>query len=405
MTNQNNKKTQSFMQYILLSFLVALPMLSTDILLPALPTLTTEFNATNIQAKNILVIYMLGFSASILFFGILSDKYGRKTCIKISLIIFLLTTLLCSFVTSINQLIFLRFFQAFGAGSMTVLARAVIRDCFDEKTSVVVLSTISSVMTISTLVAPVIGSFLFLNFGWHSIFIALLCLAGVAFLFIERYLPRSAKIHDTKLNLLSINYYKPLIISAIKSRPFIGYTAIISLVWSAFFCFVVDSSFLLQDTFKLSPTIFAIVFSIISMGYIFGSMTSRRLIHRYTSDKLILLGLSITCVSLLIGIVLMSFYFHLYLVIAVTFIFLVGCGLVVPNCQGRSLVQFQNNIGFYASLFYSIEMLTTGIVSAFKTQLHLDGLLNYILMTVLCISAILIFFKFCLDKSNLTVTR
>ena len=400
MNNNTNKLNQPLMQYILLSFLVALPMLSTDILLPALPTLTVEFNASNIQAKNVLVIYMLGFSASILFFGILSDKYGRKACIKISLIIFILTTLLCSFVTGINQLIFLRFFQAFGAGSMTVLARAVIRDCFDEKTSVVVLSTISSVMTISTLVAPVIGSFLFIHFGWQSIFVALLSLAGIAFIFIERYLPRSAKIHDQQLNLLDINYYKPLLISAFRSKPFIGYTAIISLTWSAFFCFVVDSSFLLQDTFKLSPTVFAIVFSVISMGYILGSISSRRLIHHHTSDKLILLGLSIASISLCVGIALLSIYFNLYVVVAVTFIFLAGCGLVVPNCQGRSLIQFQKNIGFYASLFYSIEMLTTGVISAIKTQLHLDGLLNYILMAVLCITATIIFFKLCKNTNN-----
>ncbi len=392
-------KTHSLLQYLVLSFLVALPMMATDILLPALPAIATELQATEIQIKYILVVYMIGFATSILSFGIISDKYGRKPCIKVSLAIFLITTLLCCLINDVYQLIGLRFLQAFGAGSMTVLVRAVIRDCYDETTSVVVLSTMSAVMTLSTLLAPLIGSLLFEQFGWRAILLFLIAIAGLVSLFVEKQLPNS-QISNRNLNLFDWRYFASLIKIAWKSKPFVGYTLIISFIWSAFFCFVVESSFLFQNVFKLNPTIFAIFFSIISLGYMMGSMTSRKLILKHSSDSLILLGLSLATLSMLLGCAVMWFAFDPYVVLVATFIFLAGCGLIVPNCQSRSLAQFSNNIGFYASIFYAVEMFTTGIVSALKTQLHLDGLANFGLMLGLAVVSLWIFYQLCWNSKR-----
>ncbi len=391
------KPQHSLFQYLVLSFLVALPMMATDILLPALPTIASELQVTELEIKYVLVVYMIGFASSILSFGILSDKYGRKPCIKVSLAIFLLATLLCCLVTDVYQLIGLRFLQAFGAGSMTVLVRAVIRDCYDETTSVVVLSTMSAVMTLSTLFAPLIGSLLFEQFGWRMILGFLIAMVLLVSLFIEKQLPNST-ISNKNLNLLDWRYFGKLAKQAWQSKPFVGYTLIISLIWSAFFCFVVESSFLFQNVFGLSSTVFAVFFSIISVGYMVGSMTARKLIVRHRSDKLILLGLSLATVSMLIGCLLLWVVFNPYVVLVATFVFLAGCGMIVPNCQSRSLAQFHDNIGFYASIFYAVEMFTTGVVSAIKTQLQLDGLANFILMLGLAVLSLLIFYRLCWRK-------
>ena len=125
-SNYNSKEKQrpfskTMSLVMVLIFLVVLPMLATDIYLPALPTIEVEFLATHASALLTLTAYMIGYSSSLIFSGVLSDRYGRRPIILIGALIFTTASIASIFVNSIAGLIALRFFQAFGGGCGTAL--------------------------------------------------------------------------------------------------------------------------------------------------------------------------------------------------------------------------------------------------------------------------------------------
>lgn len=175
MTQQQNKQR---LFNLLLAMLVALPMMSTDMLVPALPIIVDQLGTTPSLVKLTLIAYMAGFSLSILILGIASDKYGRKPCVVIATGIYSLATLGCMFSDSIELLISFRFLQASRIGSCTVLVRAIIRDRCEEKEAIALLALIAASMTLSTILSPVIGGFIVEFYNWRAIFIILLILAS-----------------------------------------------------------------------------------------------------------------------------------------------------------------------------------------------------------------------------------
>ena len=166
-------------------------MISTDILVPALPIIIEQLDATSSLVKLTLIAYMAGFSFSILIIGIASDKYGRKPCIVLATFIYLLATLGCLFSNSIEWLVRFRFLQALGIGSCIVLVRAIIRDTFDEKEAISLLAVIAASMSLSTILSPVIGSFIAELYHWKAIFFILLAIGSSLGIIVYLYVSES----------------------------------------------------------------------------------------------------------------------------------------------------------------------------------------------------------------------
>ncbi|RXJ74971.1 hypothetical protein CS022_01180 [Veronia nyctiphanis] len=102
---------------VLFALLVALPMISTDLLVPAIPVVVEQLGTTQEFGKLTFVSYMIGFAASILLFGIASDKFGRKPCLLLSISVFVLASIGCYFSDTISQMIFFRFLQPLALGA------------------------------------------------------------------------------------------------------------------------------------------------------------------------------------------------------------------------------------------------------------------------------------------------
>jgi MFS family permease len=166
--------------------LVALPMMSTDMLVPALPIIVEQLETDSSLVKLTLIAYMAGFSLSILILGVASDKYGRKPCVLIATGIFSLATLGCIFSNNIEFLITFRFLQALGIGGCTVLVRAIIRDTFEEKEAIGLLAMIAASMTLSAILSPVIGGFIVEYYNWKAIFLILLVI-GISLSILSLY--------------------------------------------------------------------------------------------------------------------------------------------------------------------------------------------------------------------------
>src|SRR5690554_6182820 len=180
-----------FLLVIILGSLSALGPLAIDMYLPSFRAIAADFNTDLARVEWTLATYFIGLSLGQLFYGPIADRYGRKLPLYTGLVIFALTSAACTFAMNVESLAALRFFQALGGCAQMVVARAVVRDLFEERRAARVFSALILVMGIAPIVAPVIGGWLVVGFGWQSIFwvqagAAVFVLAAVA-----RFLPES----------------------------------------------------------------------------------------------------------------------------------------------------------------------------------------------------------------------
>jgi MFS family permease len=136
---------------ILLTVLVALGPISTDLYLPSLPSLMQYFDASEADVQLTLSVFLVGLAASQLVYGPLSDRFGRKPVLLAGLVLYLLASIACMLAPSIDFLIAARFFQALGACVGPVLCRAVVRDVHGREGAARVLSYLAAAMARATI--------------------------------------------------------------------------------------------------------------------------------------------------------------------------------------------------------------------------------------------------------------
>ena len=141
-----------------------------QILLPALPVIQDTFIVSNEIAQLTLSLSMLAIALGTLYYGPLSDKYGRKPVMLIGLCITFAGSLACLFADSIEFLILGRFVQAFGGAVGLVLARAMVRDVYEANDAARVIATLVMVMVVIPMLSPALGGELMARFGWQFVF-------------------------------------------------------------------------------------------------------------------------------------------------------------------------------------------------------------------------------------------
>jgi DHA1 family bicyclomycin/chloramphenicol resistance-like MFS transporter len=182
-----NKKNNTSWLLAYLIFLSAVPPFTTDMYLPALPKMVEQFHSTVSMVNLTLVLFFIFFSASILIWGTLSDKYGRRPILLLSTAVYIASSLLCAVAGGVYHLIVFRVFQAIGGGASVAVSMAVIKDVFDGKERERALALVSIFMIIAPITAPVIGAAMLRIVSWHGIFLFLsglgvIALAGALFM-------------------------------------------------------------------------------------------------------------------------------------------------------------------------------------------------------------------------------
>jgi DHA1 family bicyclomycin/chloramphenicol resistance-like MFS transporter len=123
-------------------------------------------NLTNLT----LILFFIFFAAGILFWGPLSDKYGRRPILLAGLLIFIVGSVACTFSSNIYQLILFRILQAVGGSTASAVATAMVKDVYDGRKREFVIALVQSMVVISPAIAPVLGAFMLLYTSWQGIF-------------------------------------------------------------------------------------------------------------------------------------------------------------------------------------------------------------------------------------------
>src|SRR5271155_3034161 len=178
---------------LLLAMLTALGPLSMDMYLPSLPDIAHVLAAPTARTQLTISSYLIGFAVGQVFYGPLSDRYGRRPVLLAALAIYIVGTGVCAAAQSIDPLLAARFLQGVGGAGSIVLARAIVRDLYAGVRAARELSLMGSISAFAPIVAPMIGGVLQIAFGWRASFVVMGLAAVAAFIMAARLLPETLR--------------------------------------------------------------------------------------------------------------------------------------------------------------------------------------------------------------------
>lgn len=343
---------------LLLAGLMATTALSIDMSLPAMPEIEKAFHASVGAVQLTLSLFLAGYAAGQLVCGPISDRLGRRPVMLTALLIFSLAGFACSLSHSLAVLVVARLVQGLAASSGPVISRAMVRDCYQQREAAVVLSQTTQVIIAVPLLAPMIGGYLLVWFGWPSIFVLLGSCGIVLFLVCRRILPetlgRRRSVTQTTAEP-SVTWGKGFGI-VLSHRPTVRHLLTGCFVYSGMFAYVSGAPFLVIDVFGVPKERFAYVFALTALGLLGGASVNRTLLARYAPRVLLKAG----SVCVLTGGLLMLAFAWLRLgglpgVICPMMLYIFGMGVVMPNAMASAMAPHGRLAGVASSLMGAMQ--------------------------------------------------
>ncbi|MES2418810.1 MAG: multidrug effflux MFS transporter [Bacteroidota bacterium] len=364
-------KPKSFFLVLLLGSLAALAPFSIDMYLPGFKVIAKDLNTAVPNVSLSLSTFFIGISAGQLLYGPLLDKFGRKKPLYFGLSLYILSSLCCLLVTSINQLILLRFIQAIGCCAASVAAIAMVRDLFTVKESPKVFASLMLVIALSPMLAPTAGGYLIAALGWQSVFVFLSFVALLLLFIVIWRLPESYQ-PDPTYSLKP----KPILsnfIIVLKEPYFYCYASISAITFSGLFAYVSSSPVVFMDLYKVSETGYGWIFAILSAFFIGFSQINSLILKWFSSKQIVFWALIMQCVvSLLFLIAALNNFLNLYTTIGFIGLFLACLGFINPNASALSLAPFTKNAGSASALMGALQMglgaLASTVISLFAAD-------------------------------------
>jgi DHA1 family bicyclomycin/chloramphenicol resistance-like MFS transporter len=346
---------------VLLGALTAFTPVSIDMYLPALPVLGSDFGASAGHVQLTIASFFLGLAVGQAFYGPLSDRFGRTRPLYAGLSLFVLASIACALAPSINFLIGVRFFQALGACSGQVIARAVVRDLFEPPEAVQVFSLLVLVMGVSPVLAPLVGGQVLQWFPWRTIFwiIAALGAGGLT-----GSLFRLRETHHGERKTLMLGSVLRTYGLLLKDRVFIGYVLTGGMAMAGMFAYIVGSPYVFIEHFQVTTERFGLFFGINALGLVLAAQVNARLVRYFTSDAIIKKVLAVQVTSgMLLFVGAWTGFFQLYGVATLLFVYVSSVGCLFPNVTAMAMAPHGARAGS-ASALIGVLQFTLAAASA-----------------------------------------
>ncbi|WP_442806225.1 multidrug effflux MFS transporter [Vibrio splendidus] len=269
----------------MLFFLViisAFPPLTIDLYLPALPQMVEVFNTDQSMVNLTLSSYFVTYAVGLLFWGPLSEKFGRKPILLIGIASYMVASILCAMTNSIEQLIGARIFQAFAGSAITVIATAIVKDLYDGREREKIMATIMSLVIIAPMVAPVFGAFLLKIASWRMMFVTLAIFGAFASVLALCY----RETLESKYQGSIFRSWGRLAV-VMKNRSFIKLLVIFSITPMALMGFLAAGSYIYINDFGLTEQQFSYAFAFNALCASFGPTLYMKLSYQVSVQKVI----------------------------------------------------------------------------------------------------------------------
>lgn len=341
---------------ILLGVLSAFGPFVVDLYLPSLPQLAQFFDTTASMTQLTLTTAMIGLAVGQLLLGPMSDKFGRKKPLIISLVIYIISTILLIFSPNIETMIVLRAVQGLASAGSVVISRAVATDLYRGREMTRFFGLLMTINGIAPIISPILGSLLLEYIGWKGVFFFLAIIGIVVLLFCFRL--KESLIIENRLegSVLSTFFTFGKII---KNRMFMSYVCIESFLLAAMFAYIAASPFILQSFYRLSAFTFSLCFGANGAALVIGANIGGKLSNRKALSFGIL-GFGVVVLYTISTLIIQPNWF---LVEIGFFLMLLMMGLTFPAISSLAMESERQYAGSASALLGFAPFFLGGVVS------------------------------------------
>ena len=268
----------------LMAALMALNALAIDIMLPAMQQIGESLGVADENQRQLVVTaYVVGFGGAQLFFGPISDRWGRRGPLLVGLCVYVLAAFAAAFSPTFGWLLALRFIQGMGAAATRVIAVSVVRDTFGGRQMAEVMSLVFMVFMVIPVIAPSIGQLVILFAEWHAIFLVIAALGLVFTIWSALRLPETLRPENQRpFTLASIAEGFRIVVT---NRMSFCYTIAATAIFGALFGFINSAQQVfigIYDTGTMFPLLFAMVAGMMAVS----SFLNSRFVGRFGMRRL-----------------------------------------------------------------------------------------------------------------------
>lgn len=349
---------------------MAFASISTDLYLPALPTMAAALHADAGTIEFTISGYLIGFSLGQLLWGPTGDRHGRRLPIAIGLVLFVIGSAGCALSTNAAMLVGWRALQAVGACASVVLARAMVRDLYTGHRAAQMMSTLMTVMAIAPLLGPSLGGLILHVASWRAIFwtlvgVGLATLAALCAL--PETLPPERRSREPLWRAMA--GYAELL----RHRRLLGYAGAGGFFYGGIYAYIAGTPFAYITFHHVSPQFYGVLFGVGIVGIMLANQINSRLVIRLGGDRLMLAGaLGAAVAGILLALDAWTGWGKLMGLVIPLFLFVSAAGFIVANSIAGALGSFPERAGAVSALVGAIQY-GTGITGSALVGIFADG--------------------------------
>jgi DHA1 family bicyclomycin/chloramphenicol resistance-like MFS transporter len=352
---------------VVLSALMGLGNIATDMYLPALPAMAQALKAAPGQMEFTISGYLIGFGLGQLLWGPLGDRLGRKGPVAAGLALFVVATIGCALSTSVATLTLWRVAQALGASVGPVLSRAMVRDLYARDRAAQMLSTLITIMAVAPLAAPILGGQIVALWSWQGIFwlIAVCGSAGLlALQTIPETLPPSRR-DPTPLREAFASYA-----SLLREKRLVGYALTGGFYYAGIFAYIAGTPFAYIEYYGVDPRLYGLLFGLAVAVIMGANVLNARFVRRFGADRILRAATVVLAIGgILVMVTTRTGWGGLPGLVAALLLYSSMSGFIVANSVAGALAAFPRQAGAASALVgsthYVMGMLSAGMVGAF----------------------------------------
>ncbi|GAA2252611.1 multidrug effflux MFS transporter [Streptomyces amakusaensis] len=350
---------------LVLGGLTALPPLSMDMYLPALPAVTESLSAPASTVQLTLTACLMGMALGQLVVGPMSDKWGRRRPLLIGMVLYVVATAICAFAPTAELLIGFRLLQGLAGAAGIVIARAVVRDLYDGVEMARFFSTLMLVSGVAPVIAPVIGGQVMRLTDWRGIFLVLAMVGVLLTLVVVKWLPET--LPPERRHGGGVGQALRTMRGLLADRSFAGYMLTGGFAFATLFAYIAASPFVVQEIYGASPQTFSLLFAVNSIGLIaVGQINGKLLVGRISLDKVLGIGLAVIALAALALLLMTAGVFGDVGLIGVAgglFVLMAAMGLAMPNTNALAMTRASHAAGSASALLGTSSFLIGAVAS------------------------------------------
>jgi DHA1 family bicyclomycin/chloramphenicol resistance-like MFS transporter len=354
---------------ILLGGLSALGPLAIDMYLPSFPAISRELSASPSAVQLTVALYFVGLAIGQAFYGPLSDRFGRRRPLLVGLLLFIMGSIGCAYAHNVAALIGLRLIQALGGCAAMVITRAVVRDLFDARDSMHILSLLMLVMGVAPILAPLVGGQLLIHFGWRAVFWVIAAGGALGFVAVQALLPDS--LHDDHRTRHTPGEVVRIYGTLMRDRAYMAQVLAGGLSIAGMFAYIAGSPFVFIDLYHVPAERFGLFFGSNALGLITASQINGRLSRRTTPAAVLRVVIPVAmAASLVLLVATVTGRGGFPGIVVPLFVFVSSLGFILPNTTVLAM-DHHGRVAGSASALYGVFQFGLGAVAG-----GLVGLLN-----------------------------